>query len=269
MSIILGVIDMDKDIEAILKESLKRLREKKSGSVTGNCLTEQEFASLIERKLPESERKPLLEHLLSCDKCADMLKGHLSVWEEIEKEGLLDTPKDAVQAAMDLVKPKETPRPTSERLHEKELVTTMPFGEQRYLFERRSPLTIRNFKVVYAPLLSRKRRGGPLKTINKICFTVNYSCYTYLFLIKKERVNIIVRNQQFPMNAKNELLIKTKKPLIISKRERFVLVFSREFFKNISSVKKLLLNTFGFGARKVGNMLREMIKDEDIVVKFL
>lgn len=260
-------MENDKEIKSIIKRALEEIRQEEGVEAKGRCLTDLEICSLIDGKVPKELRDVFIDHILSCKKCAKELKEDLAIAENVGKD-TTETPEEWIQDAIKLVGQKPPYQPESIQ-PQKELVTSMPFADQRYLFERGSPLTIRNFKVVYASLVSRKRRGEPLRTISRICFTVNYSCYTYLFLIKKERVNIVVQNQQFPMNTKNELLIKTKKPLIISKKGGVVLVFSRELFKNISSVKKLLLNTCGFGARKVGNMLREIMKDEDIVVKFL
>ncbi len=111
---------MDKNIDLILKQTLNKLRNK--SRVKGKCLTEEDITCLIDTHVSESARNTLLEHVLSCSRCAVSLREHLLVLNAIDKKGTLETPEAVVQAAMGLFNPEVGPNILEIALNFKEKV---------------------------------------------------------------------------------------------------------------------------------------------------
>lgn len=263
---------MKKNIEDILKQALIKFNAEKVSQAKGNCLTDNEMASFLDGKISESKRNTIFEHLLSCSKCAKEVKENLAILDDLEMKGLMETPKELIQIAMDLVKPKKTPQMESKQQHEKP-VESMAFAEEREskyapaCYGPPMPFKIINFVVVSPPFARRERTAGSLRIIKKIYFICNYNCYIYLFEIKERRINIIVGEQKVLKGVKNELISKIKKTLAISKKGRLILIFTRKSLKDLCSVRKVLRDTFGSSARQIEIILKYDLKDKNIVVK--
>lgn len=260
-------MENDKDIGSVIKKALEEIRQEEGAEVKGRCLTDIERCSLIDGRVPKELRDVFLDHILSCKKCAQGLKADLVILENIEKD-TTETPEEWIQDTLKLVSRKPPYQPESGRTREKELVTSMPplAGKNLYSYEPPS-LMINNFRVIYPPFARRGRTPAPPRIIKRIYFTCNHNCYVYLFDIREKTIKVILQKQKFLKKAKNELASKIKKPLGIPKKGKFVLIFTRKAFKDVSSVKKIMLLIPGVTPIKLANMLRQ--EDHNVVVKFI
>ena len=91
------------NIEEIIKQAYKTMKEQRKDSPVGGCLSEQEMAGFIDNTLNKSEKQRFLTHIVSCKKCAQSLKEHYAIMQAMHKKGLLEVPGALVQKAKDLV----------------------------------------------------------------------------------------------------------------------------------------------------------------------
>ncbi|MCX6765120.1 MAG: hypothetical protein NT148_01095 [Candidatus Nealsonbacteria bacterium] len=260
-------MENDKDIGNIIKKALEEIKHEKGTEVKGKCLTDIEKCSLIDGRVPKELRDVFLDHILSCKKCAQELKADLAILENIEKD-TTETPEEWIQDTLKLVSRKPPYQPESGRTREKELVTSMPPSADRNLYSYEPPsLMINNFRVSCPPFARGGRTSAPPRIIKKIYFNCNHNCYVYLFEIREKTIKVILQKQKFLKKAKNELTGKIKKTLAVPKKGRLVLIFTRKTFKDVSSVKKIMLLIPGVTPIKLANMLRQ--EDHNVVVKVI
>lgn len=93
---------MNNNIEEIIKQAYKRLKEQKATPV-GTCLSDENMVCFIDNVLNKNEKDRFLAHIISCNKCAHSLKAHYAIIKTVESKGMLKAPADLVQEAESLV----------------------------------------------------------------------------------------------------------------------------------------------------------------------
>ncbi len=96
---------MKNKFESILKKVLNAVKKRKNSNTGKRCLTDEDLTVIVEGKTSEVERDKVFSHILSCQNCALLLKEHLLIMGDLDKKGMLETPQELIQAAMDLVGP--------------------------------------------------------------------------------------------------------------------------------------------------------------------
>lgn len=232
----------------ILKQALMEFHKKNYSKIKGSCLTDNEMASMLDGLTPATKQDALFEHLLSCEKCFMELKSGLADLEYFEKEGILKPPEEVIQAAINLVKPKETVR----RLP---AYFPMTLGL--------SDLSVTCFEMARAGRTTRPRP----KTIKKISFVPSTDGFVYLFQVGKSKVDVVLQKQKVFKRIKDELIGKIEKPL--AKKKGLVLVFAKTPFKNIPAIKNILIKTVGKNSSDGLESLNQFLVKQNAVVKLL
>jgi len=236
------------NFDYILKQGLMKFHKKNYSKIKGPCLTDNEMASMLDGLTPATKQDTLFEHLLSCEKCFMELKSGLADLEYFEKEGILKPPEEVIQAAINLVKPKETVRRLPAYL-------SMPLEI--------SDLSVTCFEMARAGRTTRPRP----KTIKKISFVPSADGFVYLFQVGRKKVAVVLQKQKVFKGIKDELIGKIEKPL--AKKKGLVLILTKTPFKDISPIKNILLKTLGKGSEKGLEMLEKTMSERNAAFKLL
>lgn len=94
---------MDNNIEDIIKQTYKRIKEQRKDTPVGNCLSDEDMVCFTDNVLNKNEKDRFLAHIISCNKCAQKLKDHYAIIKAVESKEILGAPEYLVQRAEDLV----------------------------------------------------------------------------------------------------------------------------------------------------------------------
>ena len=90
----------------MIKELIKKIN---TGFLTkiGRCLTDEDIACLLEKKISQKERSSFLSHLSTCKDCAHRLKAQITMMNCVNNEPQLAVPDYLIERAENLVETKE------------------------------------------------------------------------------------------------------------------------------------------------------------------
>lgn len=96
---------MNINIEELLKKALQQFKNKSQIKAKGQCLSEEDIATIIEGEVQDSGKEQFSEHIASCKKCAYALKENLQLANAMANKPMLTPPEYVVKSAMDLLNP--------------------------------------------------------------------------------------------------------------------------------------------------------------------
>lgn len=234
---------MKNDFKNPMEQALIQFLKEKHSQVKGKCLTDNDMASLLDGKIPANKRDAILEHVLSCQKCADDIKEGLETLEEFNKKALPEVPKELLRSAIDLMPPLELED---------------PFASSG----------ITDPEVLCYPMARAGRTiTARAKRIKKISFTSSTGGLVYLFKIKKNKVDSVVSAQKVLKGKRNDLVAKS--PLSLLKKKSLVLVLTKTPIKNLNPLEKILLNAFKMSAKNCLETLNKEAAKQNIMIKLL
>jgi hypothetical protein len=249
------------DFTLILKEALGKLVKENRGQPKGRCLTEEDIAGMLDQGVPEAERKPLLEHILSCQKCADLIQIQLQISEALEKEEAIESSDAVVQEAMDLAGPE--PLPLYRSLWESLLTFINNIPPLPLQFET---LELIPYEVTRGAgtLIVAATGAATEEEIFKIKVSVNQAGWVYLSEIKDSAVELLI--EPIKIKAKKEYHLPEK---LIKKEGKIILFICRKKLKNKSLLllKETLLKNYALGEADNSQILKEALKDKNILLK--
>lgn len=99
------VVDIDDaDIEALLVKYYKKVRKESIGQPKGPCVTDVVIVAFLYDALTGEALKTFTDHVICCDRCAELVKDHLLIIKGAEREPWPEVPSHLVDKAMALMK---------------------------------------------------------------------------------------------------------------------------------------------------------------------
>ena len=92
------------NIDEIIKEVYRTIKNNQTEEKMGNCLSEEDIVCFLDDVLDEDDKNRILSHIVSCKECAVSLKHHYRISKEVNSEELLEVPQGVLVEAKELVK---------------------------------------------------------------------------------------------------------------------------------------------------------------------